>query len=75
LKVILVNLLAALNRANVFFLKKNKKRLKNEKNVKNVKKRFLHLSRANVRKPARIGLRVDIRQLVSPAFSRRRFHF
>ena len=30
-----------------------------KKNVKNVKKRFLHLSRANVRKPARIGLRVD----------------
>jgi len=42
LKVILVNLLAALNRANVF-KKKNKKRLKNEKNVKNVKKRFVHL--------------------------------
>jgi len=38
LKVILVNLLAALNRANVFF--KIKKLLKNEKNVKNVKKTF-----------------------------------
>ena len=35
LKVLLVNLLAALNFANVF---KNKKRLENKKNVKNVKK-------------------------------------
>jgi len=34
LKVLLVNLLAALNFANVFFLKK--KRLENKKNVKNV---------------------------------------
>jgi len=48
--VLLVNLLAALNFANVFF---NKKRLENEKNVKNAKrdqndqnknvKTFLHL--------------------------------
>ena len=36
LKVLLVNLLAALNFANVFL---NKKRLENNKNVKNVKKR------------------------------------
>jgi len=36
LKVLLVNLLATLNFANVFL---NKKRLKNRKNVKNVKKR------------------------------------
>jgi len=35
LKVLLVNLLAALNFANVF---KNKKRLENKKNVKNVTK-------------------------------------
>jgi len=40
LKVLLVNLLAALNFANVFF--KNKKRLENKKKLlpKNVKKRF-----------------------------------
>ena len=36
LKVLLVNLLAALNFANVFL--KIKKRLENEKNVKNIKK-------------------------------------
>jgi len=36
LKVLLVNLLAALNFANVF---KNKKRLENKKTLKNVKKR------------------------------------
>jgi len=43
LKVLLVNLLAVLNFANVFF--KNKKRLEN-KNVTKIKKRkktFLHL--------------------------------
>jgi len=50
LKVLLVNLLAALNFANVFLNKKrleNKKTLKNVKNVtkikKNVKNVFLHL--------------------------------
>jgi len=37
LKVLLVNLLAAVNFANVFL---NKKRLENKKNVKNV---FLHV--------------------------------
>ena len=36
LKVLLVNLLTALNFANVFFLK-IKKRLENKKNVKNAK--------------------------------------
>jgi len=36
LKGLLVNLLAALNFANVFL---NKKRIENKKNVKNVKKR------------------------------------
>jgi len=47
LKAVLVNLLATLNFANVFY---NKKRLENKKNVKIVtkilkkrKKRFLHL--------------------------------
>jgi len=50
--VLLVNILAALDFANVF---KNKKRFENKKNVKrrkkrdqnkkNVKKRFLHLCR------------------------------
>jgi len=39
LKVLLVNLLAALNFSNVF---KNKKRLENKK-VKKRKERFLHL--------------------------------
>jgi len=40
LKVLLVNLLAALNFANVFL---NKKRLENKKTLKTLKKRFLHL--------------------------------
>ena len=46
LKVLLVNLLAALNFANVFF---RKKRLENKKNVKNVKKRDQNLKK-NVKK-------------------------
>jgi len=52
LKVLLVNILAALDFANVFKNKKrfeNKKTLKDVKSVtkikKNVKKRFLHLCR------------------------------
>jgi len=40
LKVLFVNLLTALNFANVFL---NKKRLENKKNVKKRKKTFLHL--------------------------------
>jgi len=38
--MLLVNLLAALNFANVFL---NKKLSENKKTLKNVKKRFLHL--------------------------------
>ena len=44
LKVFLVNLLAALNFANVF---KNKKRLENKKTLKTGKKTFLHLCLAH----------------------------
>ena len=52
LKVLLVNLLAALNFANVFKnknvwkIKKTLKRKKRDQNKKNVKKCFLHLWRA-----------------------------